>query len=122
MASAPVDRPWYSILAATVLGLGFAGAAFWLLAFSNVETGTAFAFLSPALLIVGYITGQAVPSGVASVLSRASVAAPTEPADQQYMASRVAKRAEADAQLAAQAETPRPATVAAVPQVPRPTS
>jgi hypothetical protein len=41
---------------------------------TSVETGTAFAFLTPALLIVGYVTGQSVPGAVTSVLSRASVA------------------------------------------------
>lgn len=76
----PTDKPWYTIVAATVLALGFAAAAFWLLAFTDVETGTAFAFLTPALLIVGFITGQSVPSAVTSVLSRASVASPSDQA------------------------------------------
>lgn len=102
------DKPWYIVAAVTLLALGFAAAAFWLLAFTSVDTGTAFAFLTPALLIVGFLTGQAVPSAVTSVLNRATVTPPdsTAAADQAYMVARAQKRAEVDTQLAAQAQPP----------------
>jgi hypothetical protein len=77
----PTDKPWYTILAATVLCIGFTAAAFWLLAYTEVERSVAFAFLAPALVIVGFITGQAVPSPIANVLARASVAPPPVPAE-----------------------------------------
>jgi hypothetical protein len=113
------DRPWYTVIAATVLALGFGAAAFWLLAFTSVDQGVAFAFLSPALLIVGYITGQAVPGAVSSVLNRASVAPPAEqplapdfvhPADAAFMADRRAQFAQVDAQRLGAAQPTPPAS------------
>lgn len=77
----PQDKPWYIVIAVTLLALAFGFAAFWLFAFTDgVDSGVAYAFLTPALLVIGFLTGQAVPGAVSSVLSRASVAAPPQEA------------------------------------------